>query len=193
MIEQLIQLDHRLFFAINDGMSNPFFDWLMPFLRNRFFWAPLYLLWVIFFIRNYQKQGIILVAFLLLTFAVTDMLSSGTIKPMVHRLRPCNDVTIKGQVNSVVSCGAGFSFPSSHAANHFALAMFLVIVFYKKWKQILPLAFGWAFVISFAQVYVGVHFPLDILAGAALGCLIGYLTGTIFLALQTNKQWNPGS
>ncbi|WP_202406020.1 phosphatase PAP2 family protein [Hufsiella ginkgonis] len=192
-MEQLIQLDHQLFFAINNGLSNPFFDWLMPFLRNRFFWAPLYLFWIIFFTRNYGRKGFVLVVFLLVTFAITDMLSSGMIKPAIHRLRPCNDVTLKHDVNSIVACGSGFSFPSSHAANHFAIALFLITVFRRKWKWIMALGLGWAFSISLAQVYVGVHFPLDVIAGAVLGCMIGYVTGTIFLTLQTGKQWHPGS
>ncbi len=193
MVDQLIQLDYRVFFAINHGLSNPFFDWLMPLLRNRYFWSPLYLFWIIFFVRNYAKKGIMIVVFLLLTFAVTDMLSSGLLKHAVQRLRPCNDPQLKTEVIARISCGSGFSFPSSHAANHFALAVFLITLFKRKWSWILPMALCWAAAISFAQVYCGVHFPLDVLAGAVFGSIVGYLTGTLLLAFQPDDSWKTGS
>ena len=193
MLEQLIQFDQSLFFTINHGLSNSFFDWLMPALRNRFFWTPLYLFIIIFFIRNYGKQGWIMILFLGLTFGCTDFISSSLIKPTVQRLRPCNDPEIKSDVKNLIDCGSGFSFPSSHASNHFGLAVFLIMMFYPKWKLILPIGLLWAASISFAQVYVGVHYPIDILAGAMLGGMIGFMMGTILLASKTFKAWNSGN
>ena len=193
MLEQLIQFDQNLFFTINHGLSNSFFDWLMPALRNRFFWTPLYLFIIIFFIRNYGKQGWIMILFLGLTFGCTDFISSSLIKPTVQRLRPCNDPEIKSDVKNLIDCGSGFSFPSSHASNHFGLAVFLIMMFYPKWKLILPIGLLWAASISFAQVYVGVHYPVDILAGAMLGGMIGFSMGTILLASKTFRAWNSGN
>jgi membrane-associated phospholipid phosphatase len=193
MLEELIKFDQNTFFIINHGLSNSFFDWLMPALRNRFFWTPLYLFIIIFFIRNYGKQGWIMIIFLGLTFGFTDFFSSSVIKPSVQRLRPCNDPEIKTTVKNIVACGSGYSFPSSHASNHFGLAVFLIMMFYNKWKQILPLGLFWAASISFAQIYVGVHYPIDILAGAILGGMIGHLMGTILLASKTFRSWNPGN
>lgn len=193
MLEQLIQFDQNLFFTINHGLSNLFFDWLMPALRNRFFWTPLYLFIIIFLIRNYGKKGWIMILFLGLTFGCTDFISSSLIKPTVQRLRPCNDPEIKSAVNNLIDCGSGLSFPSSHASNHFGLAVFLIMMFYPKWKLILPIGLLWAASISFAQVYVGVHYPIDILAGAMLGGMIGFMMGTILLASKTFKAWNSGN
>jgi undecaprenyl-diphosphatase len=193
MLDQLLQLDQRIFTAINDGLSNPFFDWLMPLLRNRYFWSPLYLFLVVFFVRNYKRKGWALVLFFLITFALADYFSAGILKHLFERLRPCNDPSLKAQINSLVVCGSGFSFPSTHATNHFALGMFLITVFYKRWKWIVPLGLLWGFSIAFAQVYVGVHFPLDVTTGAILGCIIGYVTGTIFLTLNPDRKWNSGS
>jgi len=192
MLDQLTQLDQNLFIAINNGLSNPFFDWLMPLLRNRYFWSPLYLFLVVFLLQNYKRQGFIILVFFLLTFAITDYFSASIIKPAVERLRPCNDPAFKAGVKSLISCGSGFSFPSSHASNHFALGMFLITIFYTRWKWILPLALLWAISISFAQVYVGVHYPIDVTAGGILGCMIGYVTGTVFLSIYPNKKWNTG-
>lgn len=193
MLEQLIQFDQNLFFTINHGLSNSFFDWLMPALRNRFFWTPLYLFIIIFSIRTYGKQGWIMILFLGLTFGCTDFISSSLIKPTVQRLRPCNDPEIKSDVKNLVDCGSGYSFPSSHASNHFGLAVFLIVLFFSKWKLILPIGLLWAASISFAQVYVGVHYPIDILAGAMLGGMIGFIMGKILLASKTFGTWNPGN
>ena len=192
MLEQLVQFDHQLFKAINTGLSNSFFDWLMPFLRNRYLWVPLYLFLIIFLIRNYKKSGAICIVFLLITFGISDYFSASIIKPAVERLRPCNEPGFNAEVIMRVSCGSGFSFPSSHAANHFAIAMFLSIIFGKRWKWVWPVSFLWAFSIIFAQMYVGVHFPVDVTFGALLGCLIGYITSTIFLTLQPDKKWTSG-
>ena len=193
MFEALIQFDQQLFFSINKGLSNSFFDWIMPLLRNRYFWAPLYLFLIIFLIRNYGKWGLLCIVFLLITFGLCDYFSASVIKTAVERLRPCNDLSIKDEIISRVACGSGFSFPSTHATNHFGIAIFLVTTFYSRWKWIAPLALLWAFSIAFAQVYVGVHFPIDVFSGAILGCIIGYLTSTIFLTFKFEKQWKSGN
>ncbi|MDP3470047.1 MAG: phosphatase PAP2 family protein [Daejeonella sp.] len=193
MLEQIIQFDQNLFFGINQGLSNSFFDWLMPALRNRFFWTPLYLFIVIFLVRNYRKKGWYILLFAFLCFGLTDYISSSVIKPSVGRLRPCNDPEIKKDVRNLIACGTGYSFPSSHAANHFGLAVFLILVFYYKWKLILPVGLFWAISVSFAQIYVGVHFPLDILGGAILGSMIAYIMYTILLVNKSFKEWGPGN
>lgn len=193
MLEQLIQFDRDLFFTINQGLSNPFFDWLMPALRNRFFWTPLYLFIIIFSVRNYGRQGWYLLVFMSLTFGFTDFASSSIIKPSVQRIRPCNDPEIKSEVISRIACGTGFSFPSSHASNHFALAIFLITLFYSKWRLILAIGILWAGSISFAQVYVGVHYPVDIIAGAIIGSMIGYIMASILLVTKTFSTWKSGN
>ncbi len=193
MLEGLNQLDQNIFFFINQNLSNGFFDWLMPLLRNRYFWTPLYLFMAIFFVRNFGKNGWVILIVMGLTFGFTDFFSSRILKPAFERLRPCNDPLIKSEVNDRIPCGTGFSLPSSHAANHFALAFFLINIFYNRWKQILPLAVLWAFSISFAQVYVGVHYPLDVTAGGIIGGMIGYIFSTILLQTNAFKEWKSGN
>lgn len=180
MFDQLIALDQEAFLAINQGLSNAFFNWLMPILRNPYTWAPLYLFIIIFCIRNYGKKGVLIIFFILITFGISDSLSSSVIKKSVKRVRPCNDIEFKEEVNILVRCGSGYSFTSSHATNHFSMAMVLIMIFYRRWKPILWLGLLWAAIISIAQVYVGVHYPLDIIGGALLGSTIGCITGLIF-------------
>ncbi|WP_291401847.1 phosphatase PAP2 family protein [Daejeonella sp.] len=193
MIDQLVQFDRDLFFAINHGLSNGFFDWLMPILRDRYTWVLLYLFIIVFSIKNYGKQGFIMILFLAMTFGISDFLSSSVIKPSVQRLRPCNETEIKIKVNNLVDCGTGYSFPSSHATNHFAIAVFLIMMFYHKWKIILPIGILWAASISFAQIYVGVHYPIDILTGRLLGSSIGLGMSKILLSNKSFKTWKSGN
>jgi len=193
MIDQLVQFDRDLFFAINNGLSNGFFDWLMPILRDRYTWVLLYLSIIVFSIKNYGKQGFIMILFLVMTFGISDFISSSVIKPNVQRLRPCNETEIKTKVNNLVDCGTGYSFPSSHATNHFAIAVFLIMMFYHKWKVILPIGILWAASISFAQIYVGVHYPIDILTGGLLGSSIGLGMSKILLSNKSFKTWKSGN
>ncbi len=190
-MDQLIAFDQDLFIAINNGMSNAFFDWFLPIMRNPYTWAPLYLFIIIFCIKNYKMRGVLVVVFLLITFGIADSVSSSVIKKSVQRVRPCNDMELKEEVVLRVRCGGGYSFTSSHATNHFAISLFLIMVFYRRWKHILWLALAWAAIISFAQIYVGVHYPLDIIGGAILGTLIGVLTGYVFRLIQPNLRPEP--
>jgi undecaprenyl-diphosphatase len=147
----------------------------------------------IFFVRNFGKQGWLILVFMGMTFGFADYFSSSVLKPSFERLRPCNDPEIKAEVNNLIPCGTGFSLPSSHAANHFALAVFLIMIFYNKWKPILGWSILWAFSICFAQVYVGVHYPFDVTFGGIVGGIIGYVMSMILLHLQIFKEWKPGN
>lgn len=173
MPEHLLQLDRFLFHFINHDLSNPFFDWIMPWLRNPKFWIPLYAFILGFSIWKYKKQGIIIILLFIATVGVADFTSATLIKNVVKRVRPCNDPVIKPTDNNPVGCGTGYSFPSTHATDHFAMALFLILVYCKKWRWIWFWAILWAGLVSFAQVYVGVHYPIDVTAGAIYGSLIG--------------------
>jgi len=184
MILSIQEFDLDLFLKIHKGLSCGFLDWLAPLLRNKFFWSPLYLFIIIFLVREYKRKGWYLVALMLLTFGLGDTIASKMIKPFVGRIRPCNDFRLADLIIHRVPCGSGYSFPSSHATNHFAIAVFLIFVFYRSWKPILPIGLAWAFLISMSQVYVGVHYPIDTVAGAILGTAIGLFTGSLYKRLQ---------
>ncbi|MBN4052018.1 phosphatase PAP2 family protein [Cytophagaceae bacterium AH-315-L13] len=177
MFDSILELDYQLFFLINGAWTNSFFDWILPLFRNKYFWFPLYLFLIVFFIVNYKKRGLVVILFMLLAVALSDQISSSIVKPIFQRIRPCNEESISDLVRNLVRCGSGYSFTSSHAANHFSIAVFLIMLFFRKYKWLLPLGICWAASISYAQIYVGVHYPLDILAGAFMGSVIGLLTG----------------
>ncbi|MBL6962498.1 MAG: phosphatase PAP2 family protein [Bacteroidetes bacterium] len=179
MGENLLHWDLATFVEINSHLTSTFLDYLCPLLRYKYFWAPLYAFVFSYLIIKYKRKGIIMILFLILVVFIADKLSSEIIKPYVHRLRPCNDPFVKQYARLLVGCGRSFSFPSSHASNHFAVAVYFICLFYSKWRWILPISILWAFAISYSQVYVGVHYPLDVIAGAVLGISIGFAVGLI--------------
>jgi undecaprenyl-diphosphatase len=176
----LIYWDYTIWYYINVVGHTPFLDIIIPFFRNQWFWVPLYLFLAIFMPANFGRKGLIWCLFFILTFALGDYISATTIKPFVHRLRPCNNPNLASMVHLIVPCGSGLSFPSSHATNHFGLGVFMAVSLQKVAKWIWPVALFWAALVCYSQIYVGVHFPLDIVCGAMLGASIGAFTGKIY-------------
>lgn len=180
-MHQLLSWDHSLLRVINEQGRNPFFDWLMPWLRNAPAWAPLYLFLAVFVGMNFRKTGWWWILFFLCTVLVTDFISSTLIKEHFLRVRPCNNPQLASWLNVMVAYRPqSSSFTSSHAANHFGLAAFFYITLRKRFSEWPFLFFIWAALICYAQVYVGVHYPLDVAAGSVIGLVIGYLSGRIF-------------
>ncbi|RFM26605.1 phosphatase PAP2 family protein [Deminuibacter soli] len=180
-LQWLQNADKALFTTINHDWAITWLDPLMLLLREATTWIPLYL-FIAFY--TWRKNPRLFWWFLLMsvvTFGITDFTTGTLLKPHIGRLRPCADPQMQGIIRSLIPCGGLYSMPSSHAANHFGLAMF--------WYSVLRRAYGirwrwlwfWAFAIVYAQVYVGKHFPLDILAGAVTGMLAGWLTTFIFM------------
>ena len=176
----ILHWDEEIFRLINTAWQHPFLDALMPYWRSKFLWMPFYLWIASFLLINFKKQGFILMLAIGLTVGLTDFVSSTIIKKNVQRLRPCNTEILQEEVHLLVRCGSGYSFPSSHAANHFAMAVLFYATlgrFLGKAKIIFLL---WAASIAFGQVYVGVHFPVDVLFGSFLGIFLGAL-GIFFI------------
>ena len=182
-MEQVIAADQFLFELINGQAHNAVLDWLMPIWREKSTWIPLYIALAAFVGYKYRWQGLYLVLALALAVGLADTVSSKIIKPSVHRLRPCNDPTLKDEVQLLVDCGNGYSFTSSHASNHFAVAAFLSLTLGLHYRRIRWPLYLWAASIALGQVYVGVHFPLDIFIGAILGIIIGNIVAKTYLRL----------
>lgn len=182
-MEQVIAADQFLFELINGHAHNAVLDWLMPVWREKSTWIPLYIALAAFVGYKYRLQGLYLILALALAVGLADTVSSKIIKPSVHRLRPCNDPAIRDDVQLLVHCGSGYSFTSSHATNHFAVAAFLSLTLGLHYRRIRWPLYLWAASIALGQVYVGVHFPLDIFIGAILGTIIGNIVAKTYLRL----------
>ena len=179
MIEALRQIDHTVFHFINQGMANPFLDWLCFNIRGKPFLGICYIILAAKVYQSYPNQFLKIVLFGALTFLLTDQISSAVVKSFIHRIRPCNNPAIGARL-LLDACGGGFSFTSSHATNSFGITTFLILITKHKLRNALILG-TWAALVSFSQVYVGVHFPADVTGGAMLGLLIGVVTGYAFI------------
>ncbi len=164
----------------------------MPILREKRNWIPLYvILFALIFHQFKKRNGILIVLCALLTVGMSDILSSKIIKPTIERPRPCHTLEDGKGLNLLVNCGGGYSFTSSHATNHFAIGTFLGLVLLPLFKYGFPLFMAWAGSISYAQVYVGVHYPFDVFCGGILGIIIGYFIFRLLRILENKYIPTP--
>lgn len=180
--------DQSLFEQINGHWTSPIFNSILPWMRTSEHWFPLYVALLGYLFYKWGVKAWKWVLAIAITIGLTDQVSSFFFKPFIHRLRPCSDPAMVHQVKLLIgACPSSYSFTSSHAANHFALAMFIFMTLQPLLKKHTYLFFVWAGLISYAQIYVGVHYPLDVLAGTLIGITMGYTFAKLYL-LWNNKQ-----
>ncbi|MBS1913610.1 MAG: phosphatase PAP2 family protein [Bacteroidetes bacterium] len=178
----LFAIDSTLFRLVNREGANPVFDAVMPFVTepsNPFLYVPLIAL-ALFAVWRWRGRAAWCILLIAVTVTITDRLNSSVIKEMVARERPCRYMN---DVRELRPCGAGKSFPSSHAVNITAAALIVAWFF----RRSAPYAFGIAALISYSRVYVGVHYPADVIAGALIGMATAALV--IFLWRIAMKRW----
>ena len=185
-IEKSIELDHQLFALIN-GAHNPFFDFVFSWLSNKFVWIPFYALLLFFIWKKWGWQKAMLLALLVIPLiTLSDLGASAFFKPLVARFRPCQpEGFFQGLVHTVDGkCGGKFGFMSSHAANFFALATYLSLTFGRGNYKLYSIFGVCALLVAYSRVYLGVHYPLDVVAGAILGLLAGIAISGLFYFLE---------
>ena len=177
----LNEIDKAVFYFLNVSLANPLFDWLMPLVTNKITWVPLWLVLIIGLLWKGGKKGRWVLLLAVLAVASADITVSRLLKPLFGRIRPCNALQ---DVHLLVKKSRAFSMPSAHAANFFALAA-VFSYFFRKYQLIFWLL---ASLVAYSRVAVGVHYPLDVLAGAFCGALLAGLWIFIFKRWQLNRN-----
>jgi membrane-associated phospholipid phosphatase len=191
MLDQLAGLDKALFFFINVSLANPVTDILMPLVTSDTFLRLLYLISALLIVWKGDTRLRWLLLFSVLVLALTDSISAQWLKPLIARPRPCQSLPIQ-QIHLLVDCGAGLSMPSSHASNAFGQAALFGLAF-RKWRWSLWL---FAAIIAVSRVFVGVHYPADVVIGSILGIAIGsavYFLHVVAMKRVAHKNHPPTS
>ena len=182
-LQRLIDIDKQLMLALN-GSNSLYMDGVMKIYTSTVVWIPVALVLLFIVLKNNTPRSSLLVVLgVALTILASDQVSSGFIKPLVGRLRPSLDPEFMHLIDTFNNYRSGsYSFTSSHACNSFAIAMFVSLLIRNKALSLSMLA--WAAINSYSRIYLGVHFPGDILCGAILGTIIGSITYWIYNTLH---------
>ena len=183
-MRSLVQsLDIALFRLINVSGQNSFFDWFMPFMSDLSnFYVALLLLAALVVMRNW-KAGLVFLVFLGATLALTDTSSNRILKEWIGRIRPC---AVLEDIRLITDCNTSYSFPSIHAVNVFAGAFFFSQVFR---GRMAPVFYAIAAMVAYSRVYLGIHYPLDVVGGAAIGLLMAWPMRRLKDRVVNHYQW----
>lgn len=194
MIQWIIELDRDLFLFFNTKFTNSFLDVIMPTLRHRNTWIPLYVIILFVVIWKMKWRCVPWIICLIFATAAADIISSHFFKPYFGRFRPCNELSpvYNEMILRLKKCSGHNSFTSSHAANHGAIASFIIMASTQYYRRFLWAFALWAIVICWAQIYVGVHYPLDILGGLIIGTFTAFISNRLYNSIKNKRIFNYG-
>lgn len=178
LVEKIASWDQELFLYLN-ALHTDSLDPIMIWISGKLTWLPFYVIILAFIIWHFKKRTLLILIGIALTILFADQLASGLMKPLFGRLRPCHDPALEGLVYLAKGCGGKYGFVSSHAANTFGVAMFLWLTF-KNLYQWVAIMFIWAAIVSYSRIYLGVHYPLDIIVGGLIGALCAWFVYWLF-------------
>lgn len=169
MIERL---DQQLLLFLN-SLNSPFWDHVMYAVSGKLIWAPLYMAILIYIGIKFKRKFLVILLFIVLGITLADQISVHLFKNIFQRLRPCHEPALEGLVHLVRGeCGGKYGFVSSHATNSFYVALISLLFIGKRWFTVFIVL--WASVVGYSRIYLGVHYPGDVICGSMLGALIGW-------------------
>jgi len=181
MINYLEKLDQNLFLFINSFHSN-FFDKIMWQISGQIIWIPYFIMIMYLIIKKYGKKTFLPLLFLPLTIISSDIISVHLFKDVFKRLRPCHNQEIANFVHIVKNhCGGEYGFVSSHSTNFFSLATFSSLLIKKNWYTYISIFI--ATIIAYSRIYLGVHYPGDVIGGAIVGFVIAFMFFKLYLVI----------
>lgn len=186
--QALINIDTDIFLFFN-GMHNTYFDYFMSAYSGKWVWIPMYVaIWYVMLRNFHWKVTLLCLLALALTITFADQACATWIRPYVERMRPSNQNNPLSEMVHIVNNhrGGRYGFPSCHAANTFGLAAFLFFLFRKRWLTVFMMA--WALLTCYSRVYLGVHYPGDLLVGALVGWMGAYLVYRLFVRVSGYKR-----
>lgn len=188
-LHSIIEIDRQLFLYLN-GFYSDFRDTLMFFITRKESWLPLYLVIIFFIFKTYRAKGFAIVLILLAGIVVSDQVA-GVVKEFVQRVRPVYEPAIEDMVHNFFRKGGKYGFYSAHASNSFLLLIFTSFIF--KDRLYKYTMFVWALLICYSRIYLGEHYPLDILAGIAVGSLLGWMCFKLLMFFEHHFfiDWHP--
>jgi undecaprenyl-diphosphatase len=190
------KLDQELFLFLN-SINSPFWDNVMFVISGRVTWIPLYLAILYVLGLKLKRKMFILIPVIAIAVALCDQISVHLFKEVFQRLRPCHEPALEGLVHLFRGkCGGQYGFVSSHATNSFNVALLSLLFIRKRWFTISILF--WAALVGYSRIYLGVHYPGDVICGALLGSAIGYATWATYTFIDrkflvNKKYFNPSS
>ena len=190
----LEQLDRELFLLIN-SFNSPFFDQVMYIISGKLTWVPLYIVILAAIGRKYRRKFFPVVLFISLAVLLADQGSVQIFKNTVQRLRPCHEPSLEGMVHLVENrCGGLYGFVSSHASNAFNVALISLLFIRKRWFSVSIVI--WAALVGYSRIYLGVHYPGDVICGSLFGTLTGWSVYKLYELtekkyLQRSAYYNP--
>lgn len=187
MLEKLISFDRSLFLGLN-GIHAAWLDPVMYWMSDPLLWLPFFIILLYLVIRTFKWKTLTILAAVAVMITVSDQMSN-LVKHDVKRLRPSNDPGLSASIHLVKGYRGGeYGYYSAHASNTFAVAVFLIILFQKRYRYIYLFLIGWAALMTYTRIYLGVHYPLDILSGAIIGSLLGWFAGRITIYLLSEQR-----
>lgn len=187
-IDTLVARDQQALIYLN-GLGSESWDGFWLLITNKWVSIPLYLLLLLFSVRYFGwKKTASILLIVTAMIAASDQLAN-LFKYSFERLRPCHEPAVASVIRLVKpSCGGKFGYFSAHAANSFALAVFFSLVFHRRWRFWIPVLLSWASLVAFSRIYLGVHYPLDVITGTLVGSGIAWLAYLLLLKVWKQKR-----